>query len=75
MRIQATFDERWLPRTGLLDSQERLIVILYVFDPEDPIIAAYRRIFPSLFKDAAMMPPGLRKHMRYPEMLLKLQAE
>jgi uncharacterized membrane protein (UPF0182 family) len=47
----------------------------YVFDPEDPIIAAYRRIFPSLFKDAAMMPPGLRKHVRYPELLLKLQAE
>jgi uncharacterized membrane protein (UPF0182 family) len=47
----------------------------YVFDPEDPIIAAYRRIFPSLFKDAALMPPGLRKHMRYPELLLKLQAE
>jgi uncharacterized protein len=47
----------------------------YVFDAEDPIIAAYRRIFPSLFKDAAMMPPGLRKHMRYPELLLKLQAE
>ena len=47
----------------------------YVFDPEDPIIAAYRRIFPSLFKDASMMPPGLRKHVRYPELLLKLQAE
>jgi hypothetical protein len=47
----------------------------YVFDNEDPIIAAYRRIFPSLFKDAAMMPPGLRKHVRYPELLLKLQAE
>jgi uncharacterized membrane protein (UPF0182 family) len=47
----------------------------YVFDPEDPIIAAYRRIFPSLFKDAAMMPTGLRKHVRYPELLLKLQAE
>jgi len=47
----------------------------YVFDSEDPIIAAYRNIFPSLFKDAAMMPPGLRKHMRYPELLLKLQAE
>jgi uncharacterized membrane protein (UPF0182 family) len=47
----------------------------YVFGTEDPIIAAYRRIFPSLFKDAAMMPPGLRKHMRYPELLLKLQAE
>ena len=47
----------------------------YVFDPEDPMIAAYRRIFPSLFKDASAMPPGLRKHARYPELLLKLQAE
>jgi len=47
----------------------------YVFDKEDPIVAAYRSIFPSLFKDAAMMPPGLRKHVRYPELLLKLQAE
>ena len=47
----------------------------YVFDTEDPIIAAYRRIFPSLFKDASTMPPGLRKHVRYPELLLKMQAE
>src|SRR6266853_1977860 len=47
----------------------------YLFDKEDPIIAAYCRIFPSLFKDAAAMPSGLRKHMRYPESLLKLQAE
>jgi len=47
----------------------------YVFDTDDPIIAAYRRIFPSLFKDAATMPAGLRKHVRYPELLLKLQAQ
>ncbi len=47
----------------------------YVFDPADPIIAAYRRIFPDLFKDASAMPPWLRKHVRYPELLLKLQAE
>jgi len=47
----------------------------YVFDKDDPIIAAYRMVFPSLFKDAATMPPGLRRHMRYPELLLKLQAE
>jgi len=47
----------------------------YVFDTEDPIIAAYRRIFPDLFKDASAMPAGLRKHVRYPELLLKLQAE
>ena len=47
----------------------------YVFDSQDPILAAYRAIFPSLFKDAAAMPAGLRKHVRYPELLLKLQAE
>src|SRR6266851_4166075 len=47
----------------------------YVFDPQDPIIMAYRQIFPALFKDAAAMPPALRKHVRYPELLLKLQAE
>jgi uncharacterized membrane protein (UPF0182 family) len=46
----------------------------YVFDSQDPIIAAYRQMFPSLFKDAAAMPPALRKHVRYPELLLKLQA-
>ena len=46
----------------------------YVFDEQDPILAAYRRIFPTLFKAGAAMPPGLRKHMRYPELLLKMQA-
>jgi uncharacterized membrane protein (UPF0182 family) len=47
----------------------------YVFDSADPLIAAYRRIFPTLFKDADAMPPGLRKHVRYPELLLRLQAD
>ena len=47
----------------------------YVFDSEDPIIAGYRRIFPALFQDAAAMPEGLRDHVRYPELLLALQAE
>jgi uncharacterized membrane protein (UPF0182 family) len=47
----------------------------YVFDKEDPIMAAYRGIFPSLFKDASTMPDWQRKHVRYPELLLRLQAE
>jgi hypothetical protein len=46
----------------------------YVYDPSDPIISAYRRIFPTLFKDASAMPAALRKHVRYPELLLQLQA-
>ncbi len=48
---------------------------LYVFDAQDPIVAAYLRVFPSLFKDAATMPADLRKHVRYPEDLFKVQAE
>jgi uncharacterized membrane protein (UPF0182 family) len=47
----------------------------YVFDNDDPVLAAYRHIFPGLFKDASLMPADLRKHVRYPEKLFKLQAQ
>jgi uncharacterized protein len=47
----------------------------YTFDGEDPVLAAYRRVFPTLFRDAQTMPADLRRHVRYPEELLKLQAE
>ena len=46
----------------------------YVFDPHDPIINAYRNIFPQLFKDASAMPADLHRHVRYPELLLREQA-
>lgn len=46
----------------------------YVFDSEDPILAAYRRIYPTLFKDASAMPADLRQHVRYPELMLEMQA-
>ncbi|HLM24429.1 MAG TPA: UPF0182 family protein [Pyrinomonadaceae bacterium] len=47
----------------------------YVFDDKDPIIAAYRRIFPNLFQDANQMPADLRAHVRYPETLVRAQGE
>ncbi len=46
----------------------------YVFDAEDPVLAAYRKLFPGLFRDAAAMPADLREHVRYPELLLSAQA-
>lgn len=46
----------------------------YVFESHDPIIAAWRSIFPSLFRDASSMPPDLRRHIRYPQLLLEEQA-
>jgi uncharacterized membrane protein (UPF0182 family) len=49
-------------------------VTFYVFDADDPLIAAYRAVFPTLFRDAAQMPADLRRHVRYPELMLDLQA-
>ncbi|HWT00325.1 MAG TPA: UPF0182 family protein [Pyrinomonadaceae bacterium] len=50
-------------------------VDFYVFEPEDPIINAYRAVFPALFKDASQMPADLRAHVRYPETLIQTQGE
>lgn len=50
-------------------------VSFYVFDSQDAVLAAYRALFPALFRDAASMPADLRAHVRYPEALLKVQAE
>jgi uncharacterized membrane protein (UPF0182 family) len=49
-------------------------VSLYVFDEADPVIARYRTLFPDLFKSAAEMPASLRAHVRYPELMLDVQA-
>jgi len=50
-------------------------VTFYVFDSSDPILAAWRSIYPDLFKDASTMPAWLHAHVRYPELLLSLQAD
>lgn len=50
-------------------------VTFYVVDPTDPLVQAYRRVFPSLFRDGSEMPQSLRGHLRYPEDLFTVQAE
>jgi uncharacterized membrane protein (UPF0182 family) len=50
-------------------------VRLYIFEPADPIIQAYSRLFPKLFLPAAEMPEDLRAHARYPELIFRAQAE
>ena len=50
-------------------------VDFYDVDPQDPVLATYRRIFPGLFKPAAAMPADLQRHLRYPEDLFLIQAE
>ncbi|MDP9067229.1 MAG: UPF0182 family protein [Actinomycetota bacterium] len=46
----------------------------YPIDDEDPLIQAWRDIFPALFTDDAPS-EELREHFRYPEDLFKLQSE
>jgi uncharacterized membrane protein (UPF0182 family) len=50
-------------------------VSFYLFDPSDPIIQSYQKMFPRLFKPASEMPDFLHKHIRYPELLLRVQAQ
>lgn len=47
----------------------------YVFDEADPVLRAYRGLFPALFRPAAQMPEQLRAHVRYPEAMLRSQAD
>jgi uncharacterized membrane protein (UPF0182 family) len=50
-------------------------VDFYLIDAADPIARTYQRIFPSLFKPFAAMPPDLQTHIRYPEDLFRIQAQ
>jgi len=45
----------------------------YIFDTKDPIINAYRRMYPGLFKDESQMPPEVRSQVRYPQDLFDSQ--
>jgi uncharacterized protein len=50
-------------------------VQFYVMDPKDPILAAYQRAFPGVFKPLDQLSPDLKAHLRYPEDLFAIQAD
>jgi uncharacterized membrane protein (UPF0182 family) len=49
-------------------------VSFYMIDQKDPIVRTYSSIFPGLFKPFSEMPDDLKKHIRYPKDLFKIQA-
>lgn len=49
-------------------------VTFYISDSQDPLIQAYARIFPQLFRPQEDMPPWLLRHRRYPQDLFLTQA-
>ena len=46
----------------------------YVYDNTDPVIKAYSKAFPSLFKTRQDMPKDLVSHVRYPEVMFLNQV-
>ena len=50
-------------------------VHFYVFDEADPILAAYRGLFPGLFDPRSAMPQDLLRHIRYPALIFSAQAQ
>ncbi len=47
----------------------------FVVDETDPLIRAYRSIFPDLFSTRDEMPSGLTEHLRFPEDLFRVQSD
>ena len=50
-------------------------VRFFITEPDEPIIAAYARIFPNLFESMDALPAELEDHLRYPEDLFTAQNE
>ncbi len=46
----------------------------YIIDKTDPIIQAYKKVYPGVFSEESL-PDDIASHMRYPETLFKVQTE
>jgi len=46
----------------------------YIADPADPVVKTYAKTFPGIFKPISAMPADLRRHIRYPAELFRLQT-
>ncbi|MDP9205535.1 MAG: UPF0182 family protein [Gemmatimonadota bacterium] len=46
----------------------------FIADPNDPVVRTYAQIFDGIFKPLSAMPADLRKHVRYPAELFRIQT-
>ncbi len=58
---------------GVVDAYDGTVK-LYAWDEKDPILKAWRRVFPDLVLDRSEIDPGLEAHFRYPEELFEIQT-
>jgi uncharacterized protein len=49
-------------------------ITAYVMDPADPVIRTYEAIFHGIFKPLSDMPADIKRHLRYPGQLFRIQA-
>jgi uncharacterized protein len=49
-------------------------VHMYAVDDQDPLLRAWRGVFPGLFEPGERMPAGIRAHLRYPRELFDAQS-
>jgi uncharacterized protein len=47
----------------------------YAFDKADPVLATWRKVFPTLVVDGDKIPQEVRDHFRYPQGIFEAQAE
>jgi len=47
----------------------------YLADLHDPVALTYAKIFPGIFKPLATIAPDIRRHLRYPADLFRLQTD
>ena len=50
-------------------------VTFYQMDPEDSLATTWGNVYPELLQSAEDMPEDIRRHIRYPEDLLRVQSE
>jgi uncharacterized protein len=50
-------------------------VHLYAFDPTDPVLRTWEKVFPNTVEPASAISPQLRAHFRYPEDQFEVQRE
>lgn len=57
----------------IIDSYDGTIS-LYITDKQDPIVMAYNKLYPGIFKEEDI-PKDIAKHLKYPQFLYEVQAE
>ena len=50
-------------------------VRFFVLDQSDPVLATYRKIFPTLFESSDAIPAEIQAHFRYPRDFFTIQAQ